>query len=54
MDINVTGQDINGGFWSEMQKMIEDQTVYTPEMAEGIKRIAKEQKKVADQYEADE
>ena len=53
MDINMNGQDLNS-FWEQMQKMVDSQTVYSPEMAEGIKRIAKEQKKVADQYEADE
>lgn len=54
MDINVNEPTVNGGFWEQMQKMLSDQTVYTPEMVDGIRQIAKEQKKVADQYEADE
>ena len=58
MDINVNEPTVNGGFWAEMQKMMDDQTIYTPAMVEGLQQItrevAKEQKKVADQYESDE
>ena len=57
MDINMNGQDISN-FWEQMQKMVDSQTVYSPMMVEGLqqisRKVAKEQKKVADQYEPDE
>lgn len=68
MDINMNGQDINGGFWEKMKEIIEnkpdlpdmstDQTIYSPMMVDGIRQINREaekaRKKMAEQYEADE